>query len=85
MSNIIKIIQDGTLFHLYIGDHSMWLNVDDLYRLTHEIGKLYRLPDNHPMRLHGLIDTLKEVAEEYGGKTIDNIIQQLEARVKEYE
>lgn len=83
--NNIKIIQDGTLFHLYIGDLSVWMNVDDLYRLTHEIVKLYRLPDNHPMRLHGLINTLKEVSAEYGGKTIDNIIQQLEARVKEHE
>lgn len=83
--NNIKIIQDGTLFHLYIGDLSVWMNVDDLYRLTNEIDKLYRLPDNHPMRLHGLIEALKGVQEEYGGKTIDNIIQQLESRVKEHE
>ena len=29
------------------------------------------------------IDTLKEVAKEYPGKTIENIIAQLEARRKE--
>ena len=31
------------------------------------------------------IDTLKRVAEEYPGKTIDNIIAQMEARKKEVE
>lgn len=31
------------------------------------------------------IATLKNVAEEYPGKTIENIIQQLEARKKEVE
>lgn len=31
------------------------------------------------------IATLKDVAEEYPGKTIENIIQQLEARKKEVE
>jgi hypothetical protein len=83
--NNIKIIQDGTLFHLYIGDLSVWMNVDDLYRLMNEIDKIYRLPEGHPMRLYGLIEALKGVQEEYGGKTIDNIIQQLESRVKEHE
>ena len=29
------------------------------------------------------IDTLKEVAKEYPGKTVENIIVQLEARLKE--
>ena len=29
------------------------------------------------------IDMLKRVAEEYSGKTIENIIAQLEARIKE--
>lgn len=30
-----------------------------------------------------MIDTLKRVAEEYPGKTIENIIVQMEARLKE--
>ena len=34
-------------------------------------------------RLTSQIGVLKEVAEDYPGKTIDNIIQQMEARVKE--
>lgn len=28
---------------------------------------------------------LKTIAKEYSGKTIDNIIQQIESRIKEYE
>lgn len=28
---------------------------------------------------------LKAIAKEYSGKTIDNIIQQIESRIKEYE
>lgn len=35
------------------------------------------------LRLIATIDTLKRVAEEYPGKTIENIIVQLEARRKE--
>ena len=35
------------------------------------------------MRFVATIDTLKRVAEEYPGKTIENIIAQLEARRKE--
>ena len=35
------------------------------------------------IRLQAQIAVLKEVAEDYPGKTIDNIIQQMEARVKE--
>ena len=35
------------------------------------------------IRLVAQIAILKEVAEEYPGKTIENIIQQLEARRKE--
>ena len=34
-------------------------------------------------RLEAQIDVLKEVAAEYPGKTIENIIAQLEARRKE--
>lgn len=36
-------------------------------------------------RLVAKIAVLKEVAEEYPGKTIDNIIAQMEARKKEIE
>lgn len=36
-------------------------------------------------RLVAKIAMLKEVAEEYPGKTIENIIAQLEARMKEAE
>jgi hypothetical protein len=32
------------------------------------------------IRLEAQIDVLREVALEYSGKTIDNIIQQMEAR-----
>ena len=35
------------------------------------------------IRLAAQIAILKEIAEEYPGKTIENIIQQLEARRKE--
>ena len=35
-------------------------------------------------RLVAQIAVLKEVADEYPGKTIENIIQQLEARRKEW-
>ena len=35
------------------------------------------------LRFIAMIDTLKRVAEEYSGKTIENIIAQLEARIKE--
>lgn len=35
--------------------------------------------------LKAQLAVLREVAMEYGGKTIDNIIQQLGARVKETE
>ena len=37
------------------------------------------------IRLVAKIAVLKEVAEEYPGKTIDNIIAQMEARKKEIE
>ena len=37
------------------------------------------------IRLTGLIAVLEEVALDYSGKTIDNIIQQLEAIKKEVE
>ena len=37
------------------------------------------------IRLVAKIAVLKEVAEEYPGKTIENIIQQMEARRKEVE
>ena len=37
------------------------------------------------IRLVAKIAVLKEVAEEYTGKTIDNIIAQMEARKKEIE
>ena len=35
------------------------------------------------IRFIAMIDTLKEVAEEYPGKTIENIIAQMEARRNE--
>ena len=35
------------------------------------------------LKLHNQICTLKEVAKEYPGKTIENIIAQMEARRKE--
>lgn len=35
------------------------------------------------IRLKAQVAVLKEVAEEYPGKTIENIIVQLEARLKE--
>ena len=37
------------------------------------------------IRFIATIDTLKRVAAEYPGKTIDNIIAQMEARKKEVE
>lgn len=39
--------------------------------------------DTDYARLRGKITALREVAEEYPGKTIENIIVQLEARLKE--
>ena len=35
------------------------------------------------IRLQAQIAVLKEVAKEYSGKTIDNIIQQMEEKAKE--
>ena len=37
------------------------------------------------LRFIAKIDMLKEIAEEYPGNTIDNIIAQMEARKKEVE
>lgn len=37
------------------------------------------------IRLEAQIAVLKEVAEEYPGKTIENIIQQMQSRVKIWE
>lgn len=37
------------------------------------------------IRLKAQIAVLKEIALDYSGKTIDNIIQQMESRVKEVE
>ena len=37
------------------------------------------------IRFIATIDTLKRVSEEYPGKTIENIIAQMEARWKEFE
>lgn len=37
------------------------------------------------LRFIAKIDMLKEVAKEYSGKTIDNIIVQMEARLREAE
>ncbi len=37
------------------------------------------------IRIEAQIAVLKEVAEHYAGHTIDNIIQQLEAIVREYD
>ena len=37
------------------------------------------------IRLSAKVSILKDVAKEYPGKTIDNIIVQLEARIKEVE
>ena len=41
------------------------------------------MDEKEDLKLHNQIATLREVAEEYHGKTIENIIQQLEARRKE--
>ena len=35
-------------------------------------------------RLKSQLVVLRQVAKEYSGKTIDNIIMQMEARVKQY-
>lgn len=35
-------------------------------------------------RLKSQLVVLRQVAKEYSGKTIDNIIQQMDARVKQY-
>lgn len=37
------------------------------------------------IRLKAQLSVLKEIALDYSGKTIDNIIQQMESRVKEVE
>lgn len=37
------------------------------------------------IRIEAQIAVLKEVAEEYPGKTIENIIQQMQSRVKIWE
>ena len=35
-------------------------------------------------RLKSQLEVLRQVAKEYQGKTIDNIIMQMEARIKEH-
>ena len=42
-------------------------------------------PDLNDLWMAYIISVLKEVATEYPGKTIENIITQLEARIKEME
>lgn len=37
------------------------------------------------LKLRAMVAVLKDVRTEYSGKTIDNIITQLEARIKEAE
>ena len=41
------------------------------------------MDEKEDLKLHNQIATLREVAEEYPGKIIENIIAQLEARKKE--
>ena len=41
------------------------------------------MDEKEDLKLHNQIATLREVAEEYPGKTIENIIAQMEARRKE--
>ena len=47
-----------------------------------KIGRRMTQEDYH--RLSSQLLILRQVAKEYSGKTIDNIIQQMEARVKQY-
>ena len=42
------------------------------------------MTQEHYDRLKSQLVVLRQVAKEYQGKTIDNIIQQMEARVKQY-
>lgn len=41
------------------------------------------MDEKEDLKLHNQIATLREVAEEYPGKTIENIIAQMEARRNE--
>ena len=41
------------------------------------------MDEKEDLKLHNQIATLREVAEEYQGKTIENVIAQIEVRLKE--
>lgn len=84
MGNRIKLIKDGGQYHLTIGAMDVWLNSEEMTDLDNSIGWEIYGPDR-TLLLRSYISTLRSVAKEYSGKTIENIIQQLEARVKEYE
>lgn len=43
------------------------------------------MTDNDYYKLRAWLSVLRDVATEYSGRTLDNIIQNVEARVKDYE
>lgn len=85
MENRIKFIKDGGQYHLTIGESDAWMNAEDINELTRAIISTYTFGWSEPLYLRNLICTLKRVADRFSGKTIENIIQQLEAIVKEVE
>lgn len=85
MENRIKLIKDGGQYHLTIGEADAWMNAEDINELTQAIINTYTFGWSDPLYLRDLICTLKRVADRFSGKTIENIIQQLEAIVKEVE
>lgn len=85
MENRINLIKDGNQYHLTIGEADAWMSAEDINELTQAIINAYTFCWSDPSCLRGLICTLKRVSNRFSGKTIENIIQQLEAIVKEVE
>lgn len=83
----INLIKDAGQYHFTIGEQSTWLSQEDIDHLAEilndEIADAFFDAQIKSLEITYCIKFLRKIAEEYSGKTIDNIIQQLEARLKE--
>ncbi len=82
----IKLIKDGAQYYLTVGEVDAWLDTLSAMRLDTILHEA--LVDDLVIGIwpnSAIVRILRYVADEYGGKTIDNIIKQMEARIKEYE
>lgn len=77
---VTRLIQNSFNTVFSIGGRE---GVELFNEITKNKSKMNKVADN--IRMKAQIAVLKEVMIDYQGKTIDNIIQQMEARVKELE